>query len=78
MNKMQSTRFGYTSKDFGRNVGLSTNCVMQPQNASIYVTSLREYQQKNCECRRQYETKRALIASVVTVDGGFFGAFAKL
>jgi len=28
-------RFGYTSKDFSRNVGFSTKCIMQPQKANI-------------------------------------------
>jgi len=72
MNKMQSIQFGYTNKDLGRNVGFSTNCIMQPQKAGIYATPLRKCQQKNCACRRQYDTKRALITSVVTVDGVFF------
>jgi hypothetical protein len=72
MNKKQSIKFGYTSKDFGRNVGFSTNCLMQPQKADIYATLLREYQQKNCACRRQCDTKRPLIASVVTFDGFFW------
>ena len=47
---------------------------MQLQKAGI----LRENQQKNCARRGQCDTTRALIASVVIVDGFFFGAFAKL
>jgi len=42
MNKMQSIGFGYTSKDFSRNVGFSTPCRMQSQKAEIYAPPLRE------------------------------------
>ena len=40
MNKMQSIRFEYTSKDAGRKVGFSTSCVMQSQMAVIYAAPL--------------------------------------
>jgi hypothetical protein len=77
MNKMQSIRFEYTSKDVGRKVGFSTSCVMQSQMAVIYAAPLSVYQQMKCACRQRCDTNRKLIPPVVTVDG-FSGAFAKL